>query len=597
MTSLPLLLVLAVSAPAGPTPTVKQAEAFIGKAEAELDELGAQADRAAWVYANFITYDTEKLSADTGRVFSAKAAELAVQARKFDTLKLPPDLARKFLLLKLQVSSPMPPGAQEQKELAALGVWLDAAYSKGKYCPAGPDKCLTLDDIEDRLRVSRDAPEQLELWRGWHSIAAPMRPKYRRFAELSNMGARNLGFADTAHLWRAGYDMAPEDFAAETDRLWNQLKPLYESLHAYVGRRLNDKYGPGTVGEDGLIPAHLTGNMWAQSWENIYDLVALPKTKTAYDLTQILRARKADEKRMVQYGENFFSSIGFAPLPDTFWERSLLKRPADREVVCHASGWDVETGDDIRIKMCTRINAEDFITIHHELGHNYYQREYKAQPYLFRGSANDGFHEALGDTIALSITPAYLKEIGLIKEVPGPEADVDLLLKIALERVSFQPFGLLVDKWRWGVFDGSIKPDQYNAAWWKLRRQYQGVKPPLERNEQDFDPGAKYHIPGNTPYTRYFLANVLQFQFYRSLCRQSGYTGPLHRCSFYGNKDAGAKLQKMMQLGQSRPWPDALEAVTGQRQMDATAILEYFEPLKKWLDEQNAGKTVGWKAG
>ncbi|MEW5884496.1 MAG: M2 family metallopeptidase, partial [Armatimonadota bacterium] len=356
-----------------------------------------------------------------------------------------------------------------------------------------------------------------------------------------------------------------------------------------------DKY-PGAVGPDNLIPAHLLGNMWAQEWGNVYDLVAPPKSKRPFDLTQELVKRKTDEKQMVRYGENFFSSLGFAPLPQTFWERSLLKRPQDREVVCHASAWDVETNDDIRIKMCTRINDTDFVTVHHELGHNYYQREYAAQPYLFKNSANDGFHEALGDTISLSVTPEYLKTIGLIKKVPGPEADLDLLLKMAMERVAFQPFGLLMDKWRWSVFTGETPPSQYNQKWWQLRTRYQGIKPPVARSEADFDPGAKYHIPGNTPYARYFLSTVLQFQMYRALCQQSGHAGPLHRCSFYGDKTAGAKLQKMMQLGQSRPWPDALEAVTGQRQMDATAILEYFAPLKKWLDEQNEGKKVGWAA-
>ncbi|MDX6768178.1 MAG: M2 family metallopeptidase [Elusimicrobiota bacterium] len=591
----PLLLVLlAVAAHAAP-PTVDHARDFILKSEATLDELSATSDRAAWVYANFITYDSEKLSADAGRAYSAEAAKLAKESRYFERLDLPPDLARKFLLLKLQVSAPMPADPKEQKELAELGVGLDAAYSKWKHCPK-PDKCMTFEEIDDRFRLSRDPQELAELWAGWHAVGVPMRAKYARFVELSNKGSRDLGFKDTAHLWRAGYDMTPEQFEAELDRLWLQLKPLYDSLHAYVGRKLNEKYGPGTVGEDGLIPAHLMGNMWAQTWDNTYDFVAPPKTKKPYDLTEELVKRKTDEKQMVKYGEGFFSSLGFAPLPQTFWERSLLKRPQDREVVCYASAWDVETNDDIRIKMCTKITAEDFITVHHELGHNYYQRAYGAQPYLFKNSANDGFHEALGDTIALAITPEYLKKVGLIDRVPGSDSDLDLLLKMALERVAFQPFGLLVDKWRWGVFSGDIKPETYNKAWWDLRKKYQGVKPPTPRTEADFDPGAKYHIPGNTPYARYFLATVLQFQFYRSLCQQSGFKGPLHRCSFYGDKAAGDKLNKMMSMGASRPWPDALEAVTGQRQMDATAILEYFAPLKKWLDEQNKGQVVGWKA-
>lgn len=587
-----------MTASAAPNPkVVAQAQKLVGEAETTLDELGAKADRAAWVYATNITHDTEKLSADLSREYATAAAGFAVAAKRFDGKELPETLQRKLLLLKLQVTAPMPADPKEQKELAELGVWLDATYSKGKVCldPKNPDKCLTLDDIEVQLMTERD-PKVLEaLWVGWHKVGAPMRDKYARFVELSNKGSRNVGFTDTAHLWRAGYDMKPEEFSAELDRLWEQLKPLYESLHAYVGRKLNEKY-PGAVGPDNLIPAHLLGNMWAQEWGNVYDLVAPPKSKRPFDLTKELVKRKTDEKQMVRYGENFFSSLGFAPLPETFWQRSLLKRPQDREVVCHASAWDVETNDDIRIKMCTRINDTDFVTVHHELGHNYYQREYGAQPYLFKNSANDGFHEALGDTISLSVTPEYLKTIGLIKKVPGPDADLDLLLKMALERVAFQPFGLLMDKWRWSVFTGETPPSQYNQKWWQLRTHYQGIKPPVARSEADFDPGAKYHIPGNTPYARYFLSTVLQFQMYRALCQQSGYKGPLHRCSFYGDKAAGEKLRKMMQLGQSRPWPDALEAVTGQRQMDATAILEYFAPLKTWLDEQNEGKKVGWGA-
>jgi peptidyl-dipeptidase A len=606
VTTLSLLCLLAVTGAASPAfgaaapdpKTVAQAQKLVTEAETKLDELGTTSDRAAWVYATNITYDTEKLSADASRAYAAAAAEFAVAAKKFDGKELPEVLKRKLLLLKLQVTAPMPPSVAEQKELAELGVWLDATYSKGKVCldPKEPEKCLTLDDIEEKMMTERDAKTLEAYWTGWHKVGAPMREKYARFVELSNKGSRSIGFTDTAHLWRAGYDMKPEEFSAELDRLWLQLKPLYESLHAYTGRKLNEKY-PGAVGEDNLIPAHLLGNMWAQEWGNIYELVAPPKSKRPFDLTQELVKRKTDEVQMVKYGENFFSSLGFAPLPKTFWERSLLKRPEGREVVCHASAWDVETNDDIRIKMCTRINDTDFVTVHHELGHNYYQREYGAQPYLFKNSANDGFHEALGDTISLSVTPEYLKTIGLIKDVPGPEADLDLLLKMAMERVAFQPFGLLMDKWRWSVFTGETPPSKYNQKWWQLRTAYQGIKPPNVRTESDFDPGAKYHIPGNTPYARYFLSTVLQFQMYRALCKQSGHTGPLHRCSFYGNKEAGAKLQKMMQLGLSRPWPDALEAVTGQRQMDATAILEYFEPLKKWLDEQNKGKMVGWKAG
>ncbi|MDD5301633.1 MAG: M2 family metallopeptidase [Elusimicrobia bacterium] len=577
-------------------PTVKDAQAFMDGAEKSLDALGRRSAFSSWIQQTYINYSSEWLASDADQSYSAEAARLAHAARKYDKLDLPADLKRKFLLLKLTVTSPAPPDPAEQKELSDTKVWLEGTYGKGKYCPASTTTCLTLDDMEDILKDSRDPKRLAEVWTGWRTISVPMRPRYQRFAELSNKGARDLGFKDTADLWRSGYDMTPDQFSAELDRTWLQMKPLYEARHAYVRRRLQDKYGKDVIGADGLIPQQLTGNMWGQSWENIYDLAAPPKTKPAYDLTERLKANKYDELKMVKTGEAFFTSLGFPALPSTFWERSMFTRPRDREVVCHASAWDVENGQDLRIKMCIKINSEDFVTIHHELGHNFYQRAYEKQPYFFRGSANDGFHEALGDTIALSVTPEYLKTIGLIDSVPGPEGDIDLLLTKALEKVAFMPFGLLVDKWRWDVFTGKTKPEDYNKAWWALVQKYQGMKPPAPRSENDFDPGAKYHIPGNTPYARYFLANVYQFQFYRALCKQSGYTGPLHRCSYYGDKAAGKSLGDMMAMGSSKPWPDALEAVTGQRQLDATAILEYFAPLKAWLDEQNKGQATGWKA-
>jgi peptidyl-dipeptidase A len=588
-----IFALLLFRAPVSAAPSLKQAEAFIAKAEAELEELGRRSSFSTWAMQTNIDYSTQWLAADADKAYTAAAARLARRAVKFDGLKLPEPLARKFLRLKLAVDSPAPLDPKEQKELSELKVWLDGAYGTGKYCREG-GKCMTLDEMEDVLRTSRREPELLEIWKGWRAISPPMRPKYRRFVELSNKGARSLGFADTADLWRSNYDMTPREFSAELDRQYEILKPFYQALHAYVRRRLAEKYGQAVMGEDGLIPAHLTGNMWAQSWEHIYDLVSPPKNKPTYDLTERLAKAKLDEKGMVKYGEGFFTSLGLKPLPGTFWERSLFTRPRDREVVCHASAWDVEDSNDLRIKMCIKINQEDFVTIHHELGHNYYQRAYGGQSYLFRGSANDGFHEALGDTIALSVTPEYLKEVGLLNEAPGAEGDIDLLLKMALERAVFLPWGLLVDKWRWGVFSGEIAPGDYNKAWWELIKRYQGVKPPVARSEEDFDPGAKYHIPGNTPYARYFLAHIYEFQFYRAFCRQKGHEGPLHRCSFYGDKAVGKRLSDMMAMGASRPWPEALEAATGEMRLDAGAVLEYFAPLKAWLDEQNKGQPVGW---
>jgi peptidyl-dipeptidase A len=569
------------------------AKAFLDEAETRLLALANESSRASWVQSNFITDDTETLAALANERVIAASVRYAKDAARFSPASLPPDLARKIALLKNSLTLAAPSDPRESEELTQIVARLEGSYGKGKYCPKGSDKCLDLEDITKILATSRD-PKQIEdVWRGWHTISIPMRKDFARYVELANKGARELGFADTGAMWRSKYDMPPADFGRELDRLWEQVRPLYVSLHAYVRSKLREKYGDA-VPANGPIPAHLLGNMWAQDWSNVYDLVAPKDADPGYDLTAILKQRKTDALQMVRYGEGFFTSLGFEPLPKSFWDRSLFIKPRDREVVCHASAWDVDNVNDLRIKMCIDITDEDFATIHHELGHNFYQRAYNTQPYLFRDSANDGFHEAIGDTIALSITPEYLVELGFIEKAPDASKDMGLLLHRALEKLAFLPFGLLIDQWRWKVFSGEVTPQNYNAAWWELRRKYQGVAPPSPRGESEFDPGAKYHVPANVPYTRYFLADILQFQFHRALSKISGCSGPLHRCSIYGSKAAGERLAKMLALGQSRPWPDALEELTGQRQMDATAIRDYFAPLQKWLDEQNRGKPVGW---
>src|SRR5215203_684220 len=564
------------------------AEKFITDAEKRLLDLGVKSARADWVKSTFITDDTEALAAEANESLIAATTELAEQARRFENQNVSPELKRKLKLLKLSLTLPAPKNPAERTELTKLAASMEGEYGKGKYCPDGDKgKCLSLPDLEDIINNSRDPEELKKAWVGWHQIAIPIRKEYVRFVELSNKGAKEMGFKDTGAMWRSKYDMEPDAFAAEMERLWQQVKPLYDSLYTYTRRKLSEKYGPQVVALDKPIPAHLLGNMWAQGWANIYPLLAPADADRGYDLTQILKARNTDAKQMVRYGESFFTSVGFDPLPPTFWERSLFTKPNDREVVCHASAWDIDYEKDVRLKMCVQINEEDFSVVHHELGHNYYQMAYAGKPFLFRESANDAFHEAIGDTIALSVTPPYLKQLGLIDQVPDPKADIGFLLNRALDKVAFLPFGYLVDQWRWKVFSGEVKADGYNKAWWDLREKYQGVAAPAPRNEQDFDPGAKYHVPANTPYARYFLAHILQFQFHRALCREAGFTGPLYQCSIYGNKKAGEKLKAMLAMGASEPWPVALKAMTGEDKMDATAIIDYFAPLKSWLDEQN----------
>jgi peptidyl-dipeptidase A len=576
-----------------PKATPDDARKFTEDAERNLLTLNIDSGRADWIKDTYITDDTEAIDAKIDeRAINAQVA-YAKDATRFEGLSLDAATARKLKLLKTSLTLATPKDPKQSEELTRITAGLEGTYGKGKYCPSGPASCQDIEQLTKVMAESRDPKQLLDAWTGWHAISRPMRPDFARYVELANQGAKELGFQDNGAMWRAKYDMPPDDFAKELDRLWDQVRPLYLSLHAYVRSRLHEKYGD-LVPAGGPIPAHLLGNLWAQDWSNIYPLVAPPSADPGYDLTALLQKKNTDYKQMVKYGEGFFLSLGFAPLPPTFWERSLFLKPPDRDVVCHASAWDIDFANDVRLKMCIQVTGEDFLTVHHELGHNFYQRAYSQRPYLFRDSANDGFHEAIGDTIALSVTPDYLVKLGLLDKAPDTSQDIGLLLHKALEKIAFLPFGLLIDQWRWKVFSGEIPPDKYNQTWWDLRRKYQGIAPPAERSESDFDPGAKYHVAVNVPYMRYFLADILQFQFHRALSQTAGCTGPLNRCSIYGNKDAGAKLNGMLEMGLSQPWQDALQKIAGTREMDATAIVDYFAPLKKWLDDQNQGKPLGW---
>jgi peptidyl-dipeptidase A len=572
--------------------TVDEVRTFVEEAETRLSDLAIKQQRADWVQSTYITPDTIAMSAEASRALTAAQMQYAKAAATYRGVAagLPADLARKLRLLQLQLTLPAPSDPAKLAEVTRLGKSLEADYGRGKYCrpkkDGSGDECLDVTAIERLMAESRNPDELRDLWIGWHKVGAPMRDRYAQLVGLTNEGARELGFADTGALWRSYWDMPPEQFAAEVERLWQQVRPFYESLHAYVRARLRAKYGADVVPSNGPIPAHLLGNIWSQEWGGIYPIVAPAQGDRAIDLTERLRAAGYDARRMVKTGEAFFTSLGFAPLPPTFWERSQFVKPADRDVVCHASAWDIDAKEDLRIKMCIQVRDEDFRTVHHELGHNVYQRAYNRQPYLFQSGANAAFHEAIGDTIAMSITPEYLKRIGLVQDAPPASDNIGSLLQQALDKVAFLPFGVVIDQWRWKVFSGEIAPSRYNEAWWDLRLKYQGIVPPVARTEQDFDPGAKFHVPANYPYTSYFLAHILQFQFHRALCRTAGFTGRLDQCSIYGNAAAGARLATMLEMGASKPWPDALEALTGQRRIDASALVEYFEPLKTWLDAQ-----------
>ena len=601
---LPLLALLSCDRSANPAPPTAapedeaappadEAKVFVDEVDATLRKLWIDRETKGWELSTNINPQTEAAAALAEENVMAFLGEAIPKAASFDDAETDPDTRRKLDLLKRATVLPAPDDAGKRKELAQIAAELQSMYGKGEYCVRG--KCRDLGTLSDTLAESRKHKALLEAWEGWRTISVPMRDKYARFVELGNEGARAIGYADVGELWRSGYDMPPAQFEAEMERLWKQVEPLYKALHCHVRAKLAKKYKGQIDTNAGMIPAHLLGNMWAQEWANIYPLMEPYKGQPSIDVTKALQDKAYDPIKMVKLAEGFFVSLGLDALPETFWERSMFEKPEGRNVVCHASAWDPAYADDLRIKMCIKVNMEDLITIHHELGHNYYFHYYYTLPVLYQQGAHDGFHEGIGDTLALSVTPSYLKQIGLLDAVSDdPKAIINKQMQDALEKIAFLPFGLLIDKWRWRVFSGAITPETYNQGWWDLRARYQGIKPPTPRSEKDFDPGAKFHIPANTPYSRYFLARILQFQFHKALCDAAGHKGPLHTCSIYGSKAAGKKMREMLAMGASKPWPDAMEAVAGVRKMDGGPMIEYFEPLMGYLAEQNEGRTCGW---
>jgi peptidyl-dipeptidase A len=570
-------------------------EAFVERTNKEMADIGRESSAAAWTYATFINQDTEYLNAKANERWLTYFSKAVEKAKAFENQQLAPSVARSIQVLKLGVSAPAPDDPAKRAELAAITSKMEGMYGAAKYCPKGPDSCKDQGALTQVLATSRNYDELTEAWAGWHSTARPMRKDYVRFVELANEGAKELGYADLGAMWRSGYDMPADEFTKEASRLWEQVKPLYGQLHCYVQGRLQKTYGKERVPDGKPIPAQLLGNMWAQQWAEIYPLVEPYPGVSDLDITAALKKQKYDAAKITKSAEDFYVSLGFPKLPDTFWQRSLLVKPKERDVQCHASAWHMDGRDDVRIKQCIEPTQEELLTVYHELGHVFYYLSYKDQPFLFQSGAHDGFHEAIGDTVNLSMTPAYLHQIGLTGAVkPSREATINQQMKLALDKLAFLPFGKLIDEWRWKVFAGEVTPANYNAAWWQLREQYQGVAAPVPRSEEDFDPGAKFHIPANTSYTRYFLSYILQFQFHKALCEAAGHQGALSECSVYGNAEAGKRFREMLALGQSQPWQDTLEKLTGTRQMDAAAITEYFGPLLGWLEEQNKGKTCGW---
>jgi peptidyl-dipeptidase A len=609
----------------------ESADEFIARVNRELTEAYPEITSSQWLASTYINSDSERVSAKANERYLAMMSKYIAKAKTFAAdAKMTPETARALHLLKIGVTLPPPNDPKALAELTGIATKLEGMYGSGKYCPDSkkPDDCLDIGALSKILADPTSSYEQqLNAWNGWHTISVPMRKEYQRFAELSNQGAKDLGFSNTGELWRSGYDMKPADLHSESDRLWSQVEPLYKELQCYTKNKLVGKYGDkGQI--NGMIPAHLTGNLWQQDWGNLWPILEPYQGAGSLDINSMLQkqhdkvlneklalaggaatlsplkfadiSHEADlqhAKDMARLSESFYTGLGMPKLPESHWSNAQFIKPRDRDVVCHASAWDMDLKGDVRIKMCITPTEEDLTTLYHEYGHVYYYLAYNKLPILFQSGAHDGFHEAIGDTIVLSMTPDYLNSIGLVdKPLVSNEAVINGQMRMALAKVAFLPFGLMIDRWRWGVFDGSIKPDQYNKAWWDLKAKYQGVAPVTARGEDLFDPGAKYHVPGNTPYTRYFLSTILQFQFYKALCDASGYKGPLYQCNFANNPEAGKRFWAMLGKGSSQPWQKTMKELTGKEEMDGSAVLEYFAPLQSWLKEQNKGQQCGWKA-
>ena len=614
-----------------PPPAGETADQFIARVNDEFRKSYSELTSAQWLSNTYINSDSETLAAKANERWLTQLNGWIEQSKRFDGQQMSPETARAIKLLKLMTAMPAPKDPKKLEELTQIATRMEGMYGSGSYCKGEGDAktCRDIGQLSEVLATSRDYDAQLDAWQGWHTVSQPMRKDYIRFTELVNEGAKEMGFADAGEMWRSGYDMSPTELAAETDRLWDQVKPLYEQLHCYARGKLDAEYGKdkGEVA-GGMLPAHLMGNLWQQDWGNLWDMMQPYPGAGSLDVNSALRAisqadltserskpgapgasaaqREVDAeraaalvtaKKMTERAQDFYVSLDMPKLPQSYWEKTQFIKPRDRDVVCHASAWDMNMAGDVRTKMCIVPSEEELTTIYHELGHIYYDLAYNKQPPLFQGGAHDGFHEAIGDTIVLAMTPQYLNSVGLVG-VPqqSNEALINAQMRMALAKVAFLPFGLMIDRWRWGVFDGSIKPDSYNKAWWELKAKYQGVAPVTARGETYFDPGAKYHVPGNTPYTRYFLSHVLQFQFYKALCDAAGFKGPLYECSFYGNKEAGQRYWAMLSKGASQPWQQTMKELTGGEKMDASAVLEYFAPLQTWLKEKNAGSSCGWNA-
>ncbi|XP_059145136.1 angiotensin-converting enzyme-like [Physella acuta] len=567
---------------------------FLESYDKEAGDIKYRVKEAEYAYESNLTKENEdnfvKLEMEQAEFDLRKFKESLV----YNVTAMPESMRRQFKFIR-EIGSAAQPDRAKLQRLKQVRVEMESIYGSAEVCTAW-DRCLSLEpDLTRLMSDSRDYYELMAAWKGWRDVTGPkMKKKYEEYVQLYNSAVNASCFKDVGEHWRSWYESPT--FEADVANLLGQVMPLYEQLHGFVRRRLKVVYGEKFFPKSGHIPAHILGNMWAQSWESIVDLLTPYKDKPTLDVTSEMVKQNYTPLKIFQTADSFFESLGLMKMVPKFWDKSILEKPNDgRDLVCHATAYDFYNKEDFRIKMCTDITQVDLVTAHHEMGHVEYYMQYMDQPIVFRDGANPGFHEATGDVMALSVqTPEHLNKIGLLDKVPTDrESDINFLMKIALEKVAFLPFGYLIDQWRWSVFRGDTPPEAYNSAWWDLRCRLQGIFPPVARSSSDFDPGAKFHVPGDTPYIRYFVSFIVQFQFHKALCEAAGQTGPLHRCDIYGSKEAGQKIGSMLRLGLSKPWPDAMEILTGQRKMDAGPLMEFFQPLLDFLRKEN-GNDFGW---
>ncbi|CAG9795376.1 unnamed protein product [Diatraea saccharalis] len=481
-----------------------------------------------------------------------------------------------------------------------------AVYNTAEICAYNePFKCgLHLQpELQFIMSHSRDWDELQHVWTEWRrNTGKRIRDLYEQLVDLTNQAARLNNFTDASAYWMFPYGTL--NLRQDIDEVWEQVKPLYELLHAYVRRRLRESYGPERISRSAPIPAHILGDMWGQSWAGIVPVTLPYPGKTLVDVTPEMVQQGFTPLTIFQLAEEFFVSMNMSAMPPDFWALSVLDQPADRHIHCQPSAWDFCNKHDYRIKMCTHVDMKDLVTAHHEMAHIEYFLAYRNQPKVFRDGANPGFHEAIGEAVALSVaSPRHLQTLGLVqRSVDDTAHDINYLFTQAMDKLAFLPFALVMDKWRWDVFTGDIRKEQYNCHWWRLREQYQGIKPPVLRSELDFDPGSKYHIPANIPYIRYFVSTILQFQIYRALCEKTGQyipgdpSRPLHKCDFYRNPEAGKILTRIMERGSSAPWSKILQETIGEWRLNGEALRDYFRPLENWLQSENlrTGEYLGW---